>query len=386
MADAEDEGGFDDGRGEQDAQSDVPGAAAAGERGDENPKSDANGEAAVSELAQPASEELAGGPSPGTGLLQLLLGEEEQVFTMILDQLDVRMCLRFGAVARDFNRIAKTWFPWRATHPRQWGNIPRQRIAHRFNMAFPTMTREEEEESSTTSPPGVHPKLLGREWALRTAVQVRHAAALLTSLGEYRQAETLLLRALGEPEEESGGDGGQSAGEMEVAILLVLGRCSATARVSHDHAEAIWTILLDLAKAADGRRASNHFFCAMLPAAVRAAAAASAVVAAAREGAPIPSEKKAEALLLSATNTAWKLLAAEREGVEGENSMVKGLQGCTMAAAEASEILAPRKDPVWSARAQQALGTVAYCRAAYLFDDLGARAWYQRADSQFQSA
>lgn len=79
MADAEDEGGFDDGRGEQDAQSDVPGAAAAGERGDENPKSDANGEAAVSELAQPASEELAGGPSPGTGLLQLLLGEEEQV-------------------------------------------------------------------------------------------------------------------------------------------------------------------------------------------------------------------------------------------------------------------------------------------------------------------
>ena len=103
----------------------------------------------------------------------------------------------------------------------------------RFNIAFPAMARGEDDKLFTRSPPGVNPKLLGREWALRTAVQVRHAAALLTSLGEYRDAETLLLRALGEPEEESGGEGGQFAESMEVSILLVIKRCSATARVSH---------------------------------------------------------------------------------------------------------------------------------------------------------
>jgi len=69
---------------EEAAQSDVPGAAAAEKRGDEESqsdvKTDVNGEA-VSELDEPSSfeEGVCGGASPATGLLQLLLGEEEQV-------------------------------------------------------------------------------------------------------------------------------------------------------------------------------------------------------------------------------------------------------------------------------------------------------------------
>jgi len=70
--------------GEKEAQSVVPGAAAAEKRGDEEAQSDVqtdvNGEA-VSELDEPFSfeEGVCGGASPATGLLQLLLGEEEQV-------------------------------------------------------------------------------------------------------------------------------------------------------------------------------------------------------------------------------------------------------------------------------------------------------------------
>ena len=44
---------------------------------------------------------------------------------MILDQLDVRMCLRFGAVARDFDRIAKTWY-----HPLKRDNPAMRRVQH----------------------------------------------------------------------------------------------------------------------------------------------------------------------------------------------------------------------------------------------------------------
>jgi len=92
--------------------------------------------------------------------------------------------------------------------------------------------------SEAEVPPGVQ----GRDWAVQTAPGVCSAAALLTSLGQYRAAEALLMRALGERgggAQDGDSDGGSFPEEMEASAMLFVARSNAVARLSPDHAQAV---------------------------------------------------------------------------------------------------------------------------------------------------
>jgi len=151
-----------------------------------------------------------------------------------------------GSAARGLQHAAKGWYPWRAVLRRHWGGMTADQIADCFLGKLP-VPQPALPGSEAEVPPGVQ----GRDWAVQTAPGVCSAAALLTSLGQYRAAEALLMRALGERgggAQDGDSDGGSFPEEMEASAMLFVARSNAVARLSPDHAQAVYASLLALAK------------------------------------------------------------------------------------------------------------------------------------------
>mmetsp|Transcript_28179 Transcript_28179/g.66705 ORF Transcript_28179/g.66705 Transcript_28179/m.66705 type:complete len:439 (+) Transcript_28179:76-1392(+) len=304
------------------------------------------------------------------------LWAHEELILDILSHLDVKsVCGTCSRTCRSLRNACQKWFPWRATSVAHWKGFKADQIAERFVKAAPWLYAE----SAVTD---LH-------WAVSIVPNCLRAGTLLCRVGAYVEAKQVLALCL-QPGAEGYKEEIVEKTFPELLDLVITQNLQPTAHIpsiSPLHASAYWKILTLFASVTDQHRCTFHFYEKMMSSAAAASTYASKVVEAWRAKEGVKEEVAREALLLHGVNRAWQLLGHHTDIAQlglGDTAYNKGVQACEDEVKEAAALAGD--DPYWAAKVQEALGVVAYTRAAFLFDDPRAAEEYARANEHLHSA